>query len=115
LMTIVLFGTGLVSLQLLLVFLAVSFGLNMVVRVSSLILDLRFHGDVEGRRSAGEVLTLCGLALLEYPVFRPVILLARIAAFFEFRSGHRGWEKVERKSNGANGRQPARTAEPATT
>jgi cellulose synthase/poly-beta-1,6-N-acetylglucosamine synthase-like glycosyltransferase len=109
-LTIVLFALGIVSLELLLVFLALSFGLNALVRIGSLLLDLRFHGGHEGRRSVPEVLGLCGLALIEYLVFRPVILVARIAAFFEFLRGHRGWERVERNGNGKASEEPARAA-----
>lgn len=107
LLTIALFATGLVSLELLLVFLALSFGLNALVRIGSLVLDLRYHGDTEGRRSLGQVLALCGLAFIEYVVFRPVILVARVVSFFEFLTGHRGWERVERSGRS---RESARAA-----
>lgn len=109
-MTIVLLIAGLVGVELLLAFLALSFGLNAVVRISSLLLDLRYHGDADGRRSVGEILVLCGLAFVEYIVFRPVVLVARIAAFFEFLRGHRGWERVTRNGHSAAMREPARAA-----
>jgi cellulose synthase/poly-beta-1,6-N-acetylglucosamine synthase-like glycosyltransferase len=106
-LTIVLFALGLVSLELLLVFLALSFGLNALVRIGSLILDMRYHGDNDGRRSIPELLGLCGLAVIEYLVYRPVILAARVVSFFEFLKGHRGWERVERNGKAREARARA--------
>ena len=107
-LTIVLFVTGVIGLELLLVFLALSFGLNALVRIGSLMVDLRYHGDREGRRTVLQIIGLSGLAFIEYAAFRPVVLAARIMAFFEFLGNRRTWERVER--SGATRERPATRA-----
>jgi len=98
-LTALLFATGRLDLELLVAFLAFSICLNALVRISSLIVDLRYHGRGEGRRTVGQILLLSGLAFIEYILFRPVVLGARIVAFFEFLSGRRTWERVQRRDN----------------
>ncbi|MGH7476168.1 MAG: glycosyltransferase family 2 protein [Longimicrobiales bacterium] len=83
-------GELLVSAYLL--FLVFSFALTAFLRIVSLVVDAWLYG----RYSPRALMTLPLLALLEYPVYRPPILLARVVAFFEFLAGRTSWEPVRR-------------------
>ena len=100
--TIVVFVTGLVEGSYFLAFLAVAAGLNAVVRLASLVLDLVFYH----RRSIGEVAWLSLASLLEYWVYRPFMLVARVPGFFEFLKGHHGHERAERGVRAARAPAP---------
>jgi cellulose synthase/poly-beta-1,6-N-acetylglucosamine synthase-like glycosyltransferase len=91
--TIVLLVLGLLDVRLLAAFLVVAAGLTAVVRLVSLAIDLLFYED----RPLRDVLLLGASAILEFWIYRPFLLIARIHAFFEFLRGDRGYVQAARK------------------
>jgi cellulose synthase/poly-beta-1,6-N-acetylglucosamine synthase-like glycosyltransferase len=91
----VLFALGFLDLQLLLLFLLLSWGLMAVIRILSIFLDVHFFDPFPPRA----IVNLLFLALLEGAVYRPVVLVARLHALIEFLVGHKGWEKMARQNS----------------
>jgi cellulose synthase/poly-beta-1,6-N-acetylglucosamine synthase-like glycosyltransferase len=84
--------SGWLSVQLLILFLIVSFGFSAFLRILSVLLDVNFFASYPPR----SVFVLSGLALIESFVYRPVILVSRLQALFEFLAGRKTWERVQR-------------------
>jgi cellulose synthase/poly-beta-1,6-N-acetylglucosamine synthase-like glycosyltransferase len=93
LLTVMLFLSGQMHTGLFLTFLTVSLGLNALMRLTALVVDLVYYEDLSLR----DLLTLSLLAALEFVIYRPVILLARLVAFPEFLRGHRAHERAHRE------------------
>jgi len=91
-LTIWLAIAGLLDWSLLGLFLLLLVALNAATRILSLATDAWHYGAYPPRA----LITLPLLALLEYPIYRPTILAARVVAFLEFLTGRRTWERVQR-------------------
>lgn len=91
---------GLADPLLAVAFLLLAAGLTSLVRLASLTADAILYHDY----SVTDVLRLSAAALLEFWVFRPFLLVARIPAFFEFLRGHTQHERAERS---ARAQEPA--------
>jgi cellulose synthase/poly-beta-1,6-N-acetylglucosamine synthase-like glycosyltransferase len=79
-LTVGLLATGVIGLDLLAAFLVLAYGTIAIVRIGSLVLDLRYHTCPNARPSLPQVLALCATALLEVATARPVIAAARLSA-----------------------------------
>lgn len=90
-----LLAMGLASLKQLGLLLIIGIGISVFQRIVSLAIDSFIYGGYPPRALLGLAL----LTLVEQPVYRPVILVARLAAFPEFLRGRRTWEKVRRVGN----------------
>jgi cellulose synthase/poly-beta-1,6-N-acetylglucosamine synthase-like glycosyltransferase len=92
-LTIVLLLLGFVDRWLLVAFLVLAAGLNALIRLVSLTIDLVFYE----RYTFRDVLRLSAAAFLEFWTYRPFLLLARVQGFFEFLGGRRVHERAERQ------------------
>lgn len=93
-LTLALLALGIVDPLLLLAFLVTAAGLTAATRLAALVIDLVFYRD----RTVGELLRLSATGFMEFWVYRPYLLVARVHALAEFLAGHRGHERAERQS-----------------
>lgn len=77
--------TGDLNLDLLILFLAVSFGLTAIVRVTGLLVDARYLHPYRVRTLVG----LSVLAFFDPAIYHPALLLPRSYALYEFLRGRR--------------------------
>jgi cellulose synthase/poly-beta-1,6-N-acetylglucosamine synthase-like glycosyltransferase len=91
LLTATLAALGLLELQFLLLFLALSFGLSIAVRLAGILCDVAYFA----RYSRAEMMRLLVLCFIE-PAIRLLLIPGRILAFFEFATGRKTWEPMQR-------------------
>jgi cellulose synthase/poly-beta-1,6-N-acetylglucosamine synthase-like glycosyltransferase len=91
LLTATLAALGLLEFQFLLLFLALSFGLSIAVRLAGILCDVAYFA----RYSRAEMLRLLALSFIE-PAIRFLLIPGRMLAFFEFATGRKTWEPVQR-------------------
>lgn len=84
---------GFLSLQLLLLFLVVSFGLTAVIRIASVFIE-QYSFRTYPLRSLPRLFLI---AFFENLGYHQYILLARFVAFFDFLRRRRTWERIERR------------------
>ena len=90
---IVFFATGIINYQLLFLFLLVSFGLTMTVRIGGVFIE-QYSFRTYSLRSLPRLFIL---ALLENFGYHQYISIARIKALVDFLRGKKTWERIERK------------------
>ncbi len=88
---------GLLAPQVLVQFLIFAASLVALTRIAAIVLDSSLYY----RFPPHAVLRLTLVALLEFFVYRPVILAARLMALPEFLLGRKTWERAHREPNGA--------------
>ena len=76
-----------------LLFFAIACGLTTIARTLAIFVDLEFSESYPFHF----LFTLSLLALLEQPVYRPLTLVARMVAGWEFVRGNKTWHRVERR------------------
>jgi cellulose synthase/poly-beta-1,6-N-acetylglucosamine synthase-like glycosyltransferase len=96
-LTLALLVLGIADPLLLLAFLVTAAGLTAATRLAALVIDLVFYQD----RSVGDLLRLGATGLLEFWIYRPYLLVARVHALAEFLTGHSEHERTERLSRTA--------------
>jgi cellulose synthase/poly-beta-1,6-N-acetylglucosamine synthase-like glycosyltransferase len=89
---------GLLDLESVVLFLAVSFGLSIAVRLAGILCDVAYFAHY----SRADMVRLLALSFIE-PAIRVLLVPGRVIAFFEFATGRKTWDPVQRVgTSGAN-------------
>jgi cellulose synthase/poly-beta-1,6-N-acetylglucosamine synthase-like glycosyltransferase len=97
--------SGLADIQMILLFVAVAMGGNLLISIGSILLatwaeTARGRSEPSSRlfsyRDRGSILRLMAAALLENLGYRQIVLFWRLRGLFDFLRGRRGWDKVQR-------------------